>query len=71
MILPWNDVIEKPSSTVLAESGALEILNAHSIEVLDLSYSMPREYFHDLGHLNYEYGAVKFTEEIDSWLKGN
>ena len=32
---------------------------------------MPREYFHDLGHLNYEYGAVKFTEEIDSWLKGN
>ena len=71
IILPWNDVIEKPSSALLAESGALEILNAHSIEVLDLTDSLPREYFHDLGHLNYENGAVKFTEEIDSWLMEN
>lgn len=68
IILPWNDVIEKPDTTVLAESSAVEILQAHSVEVLDLSYAMPKEYFHDLGHFNYEYGAVKFTEEIDSWL---
>lgn len=68
MILPWNDVIQKPSSAVIAESNALEILNAHSIEVLDLSFLMTNEYFHDLGHLNYEEGAVKFTEEIDEWL---
>lgn len=68
IILPWNDVIEKPDTTVLAESSAVEILQAHSLEVLDLSYAMPKEYFHDLGHFNYEYGAVKFTEEIDSWL---
>ncbi|MBZ5201425.1 hypothetical protein HU147_09390 [Planomicrobium chinense] len=68
IILPWNDVIEKPDTTVLAESSAVEILQAHSVEVLDLSYATPKEYFHDLGHFNYEYGAVKFTEEIDSWL---
>ena len=71
ILLPWNDVIEKPSSALLAENGALEILNAHSVEVLDLSYTMPSEYFHDLGHLNYEQGAVKFTEEIDEWLMEN
>lgn len=68
IIMPWNNVIEKPDTAVLAESGAVEILNEHSIEVLDLSDSVPRDYFHDLGHLNYEYGAVKFTEEIDVWL---
>ncbi len=68
IILPWNDVIEKPANVVLAESEASEILMAHSIEVLDLSDEMPRSYFHDLGHFNYEYGAVKFTEEIDGWL---
>ena len=71
ILLPWNDTIEKPSSALIAESGALEILDAHSIEVLDLSYTMSSEYFHDLGHLNYENGAVKFTEEIDEWLMRN
>lgn len=71
IILPWNDVIKKPPNILKAESSAVEILDANSIEVLDLSYSMPREYFHDLGHFNYEYGAVKFTEEIDTWLMEN
>lgn len=71
VIFPWNDVIEKPDTTVLAESHASEILEAHSIEILDLSDAMPRDYFHDLGHLNYEYGAVNFTEEIDVWLMEN
>lgn len=71
IILPWNDVVKKPDTALLAESSAVEILNAHSIEVLDLSNAMPREYFHDLGHFNYEYGAVKFTEEIDLWLMKN
>jgi len=71
IILPWNDVVKKPPNILEAESSAVEILEVNSVEVLDLSYSMPREYFHDLGHFNYEYGAVKFTEEIDIWLMGN
>lgn len=71
VILPWNDVIEKPDNIEAVESAAVDIFDTHSIEVLNLSNSMPREYFHDLGHFNYEYGAVKFTEEIDSWLMEN
>lgn len=65
---PWNDYIGKPKNVVAIEEKAKEIMKYNNIEYIDLSDIYTREYFHDLGHLNYEFGAVEFTKEIDKWL---
>lgn len=65
---PWNDYIEKPRNVVAVEEKAKEIMEYNNIEYIDLSDAYTREYFHDLGHLNYQFGAVEFTKEIDKWL---
>lgn len=68
VFFPWNDYIEKPGNVVAVEEKAKEIMKSNNIEFIDLSNAYAREYFHDLGHLNYEFGAVEFTKEIDKWL---
>jgi len=68
IIFPWNDYIEKPQNVINVEKRAKEILDNNDIKYIDLSNEYTREFFHDLGHLNYEYGAVEFTKEIDKWL---
>lgn len=65
---PWNDYIAKPENVVAVEKKAKEIMEYNDIEYIDLADAFGREYFHDLGHLNYELGAVEFTKEIDKWL---
>ncbi len=65
---PWNDYIAKPENVVAVEKKAKEIMEYNNIEYIDLADAFGREYFHDLGHLNYELGAVEFTKEIDKWL---
>lgn len=68
IFLPWNDYISKPVNVVAVEDRAKEILRNNGIEFIDFEGAYTGEYFHDLGHLNYEYGAVEFTKEIDKWL---
>lgn len=41
-----------------------------SITVADFSDKLDKSCFYDVGHLNDEIGAVKFTEVIDPWLLG-
>lgn len=65
---PWNDYIAKPENVVAVEKKAKEIMEYNNIEYIDLADAFGREYFHDLGHLNYELGAVEFTKGIDKWL---
>lgn len=65
---PWNSYIAKPENVVAVEEKAKEILEYNNIEYIDLADAFGRECFHDLGHLNYELGAVEFTKEIDKWL---
>lgn len=65
---PWNDYIAKPENVVAVEEKAKKIMRYNNIEYIDLAYAFGREYFHDLGHLNYELGAIEFTREIDKWL---
>jgi len=66
--MPWNGYTEMPEIPKQVCQTADSILKARGIEVLDLTDLFPRECFHDLGHLNYEYGAHVFTEVIDDWL---
>lgn len=65
---PWNGYIEKPEKVVAVEDKAKEIMDQNNIEYIDLARAYGREYFYDLGHLNYQLGAVEFTKEIDKWL---
>ena len=65
---PWNDYAEKPENVLAVEKKTNEIMEYNNIEYIDLANAFGRECFHDLGHLNYELGAVKFTKEIDKWL---
>lgn len=65
---PWNNYIPMPEYPKEAMEAAREICKEQDIEVLDLTDAFSRDCFYDLGHFNYEYGAVRFTEEIDLWL---
>lgn len=68
VFMPWNPKIEMP----VLVSEILESVNAIcgdcGVEVYDMMNSMDAECFADIAHLNAEYGAHKFTEEIDRWL---
>ncbi len=66
---PWNNDVPVPDSVQAVTSAANEVLTGKGIEVTDMSNSLERKYFHDVGHLNYEYGAVYFTEVLDKWLQ--
>ncbi len=64
----WNPYVEMPESFVKVTERIRKVCEDNDIEVLDYTYKFPRECFHDLGHFDYDYGAVEFTKEIDKWL---
>lgn len=66
--MPWNPYIAMPDNPAQVRTQADEILQESGIEILDLENALPRDCFHDLGHLNMEHGAIVFTEEIETWL---
>jgi len=66
--MPWNDYAQMPEIPQQVCKIADDIMRSRGIEVLDMTDAFSRECFHDLGHLNYEYGAHVFTEVIDEWL---
>ena len=66
--MPWNSYTQMPEVPREVARLADEIMLAAGIEIYDMTDAMPRDCFHDLGHLNYEYGAHVFTQEVDKWL---
>lgn len=66
--MPWNPLFEKPALINEVHRRADEILKASNIETLDLEDTFGQEYFYDTGHMNYDFGSVRFTEYIDNWL---
>ncbi|KNF08356.1 hypothetical protein CLPU_8c01210 [Gottschalkia purinilytica] len=66
--MPWNPVDTQFSYVDELKKEVNSIFNNNKIEVLDWTNKYEEKYFHDLGHLNFEEGAPKFTEEIDKWL---
>ena len=47
------------ANSIFAENG---------IDVFDMTYMVEPEYFHDIGHMDYEVGAAHFTELVDEFL---
>lgn len=66
--LPWNPAVPMPEGVAAVRRAADEILTAANVETLDLENALAEDCFHDVGHLNMEYGAFVFTEEMDEWL---
>ena len=66
--MPWNGKTAIYPSAQALMDYANEQLDRLGIEVLDLTYAVPEEYFFDMGHLDYTVGAPWFTDLIDPWL---
>ena len=67
--MPWNPTFEQPELVREVRAMTDEILLANNIKVLDLENRYGPEYFYDTGHLNYDVGSPKFTEQLDKWLR--
>ncbi len=67
--MPYNPDVDEPElmDSLRSEVGA--ICTEYGLDLLDMSAALEAECFHDVGHLNYEYGAYKFTAEVDEWLQ--
>ena len=68
--MPFNPDVERPELMLDLMQTVNEWCAQRSIMVEDYSDKMERNCFHDVGHLNDEVGAVRFTEVIDPWLLG-
>ena len=68
--MPFNPDVERPELMLDLMQTVNEWCALRSITVGDYTDQMERSCFHDVGHLNDEIGAVRFTEVIDSWLLG-
>jgi hypothetical protein len=66
--MPFNPYIAMPDNPARVRELADAVLASRGVEILDMESALPRDCFHDLGHLNYEHGARVFTGEIDRWL---
>ena len=65
---PWNNDVEMPENPARITAAANAVLAEYGIAAEDMTGCLARKYFYDIGHLNYEYGAVYFTEALDKWL---
>lgn len=66
--MPWNPVNTPPAYVEDLKNIVDGIMAENDVEYLNWISGFGTEYFHDLGHLNYEAGAPKFSGEIEEWL---
>ncbi len=67
--MPVNPRVARQSQNRAVYDQAKNICLKNGVEFLDLEQALPESCFYDIGHLNWEYGAYKFTEVIDPWLQ--
>lgn len=66
--LPWNPSVPMPEGPAKVRQAADQIMERAGVQVLDMEQGLEQDCFHDVGHLNMEYGAFVFTEVMDPWL---
>lgn len=66
--MPWNPAAEQPALSLRLRDTVADWCAGAGVAFLDLGDGFDATCFHDVGHLNYEYGAYRFTEEVDPWL---
>lgn len=66
--MPWNPSVPIYDFARQVQNSANKIFEDNGIEVCDMTNSMEKECFYDIGHMDYGWGAVQFTKKIDLFL---
>ena len=66
--MPVNPSVPVPDVYAEVFGRANEIMSNGGVEVCDMTSSFGPVNFHDIGHMNFETGAVAFTEAFDEWV---
>ncbi len=66
--MPWNPKVPIYNFAYETMDEANRIFAENGIEVYDMTNMLEPEYFYDIGHMNYEVGAARFTELADEFL---
>ncbi len=67
--MPVNPSYDNPESVERVRQRAEDFARSEGLEFKDMSGALGADCFYDVGHLNREYGAYVFTEEVEPWLK--
>lgn len=66
--MPWNPKVPVYDFADQVMNEANRIFSENDISVYDMTHLVEPEYFHDIGHMNYELGAEHFTKLVDEFL---
>ena len=66
--LPENPLVEPEPLDLELRELCREKSEAAGVEFYDMTDALDAGCFYDTGHLDYDYGAVVFTEVLDEWL---
>lgn len=66
--MPWNPSVEQPALSLGLRDAVADWCGGNGVTFVDFGDRFDVTCFHDVGHLNYEFGAYHFTEEVDKWL---
>lgn len=66
--LPENPAVDLDPVDVEVREAAREVCESAGVEFYDMTDALAADCFYDTGHMEYDYGAVVFTEVLDEWL---
>ena len=66
--LPENPLVELEPLDVELREQCRAVSEAAGVTFYDMTDALEAVCFYDTGHLDYDYGAVVFTEVLDQWL---
>ena len=66
--LPENPAAPADEADLAVREAAREACEAAGVEFYDMTDALPADCFYDTGHMEYDRGAVVFTEVLDEWL---
>ena len=66
--LPENPLVELEPLDVELREQCRAVSEAGGVTFYDMTDALDASCFYDTGHLDYDYGAVVFTEVLDQWL---
>ncbi len=66
--MPWNPKVPIYGFAEEVMVEANKVFAEYQIPVYDMTHMVEPQYFHDIGHMNYEVGAEHFTKLVDAFL---
>jgi hypothetical protein len=69
--MPWNPLNRQPAYVDPLKEAVNQKLEAAGVPYVDWTYRYSPEHFHDLGHMNLDIGAPKFTKEVTAWIESS